>query len=278
MGRPTNASIFLRHVREAGGTIGNVSLQRSLAWPEDRYWSVHAELLDAGVIASGRGRGGSVILVVPETDEHVQRAVNALPETEAESVWAELREAVGETSAVEQVRELDLYAPALKQLQKHWSQRKQLLHGAYEVTALQGRRDTGGNWSRPDVVGVGLRKFEYLPDRVMEVYTFEIKPEYDVSIKGVLEALAHREVATRAYVLYYVGTKPWDDFSEAQRIEQLAARHGVGVIVASDIDDLNGCWDERVSATRSGSDPEALDRFIKSTLSEETKSQIRRWF
>jgi hypothetical protein len=112
----------------------------------------------------------------------------------------------------------------------------------------------------------------------MEVYTFEIKPEYDVSIKGVLEALAHREVATRAYVLYYVGTKPWDDFSEAQRIEQLAARHGVGVIVASDIDDLNGCWDERVSATRSGSDPEALDRFIKSTLSEETKSQIRRWF
>jgi hypothetical protein len=278
MARPTNASIFLRNIREAGGTMGNGALQKALGWPQERYWAVHRDLVDAGVIVAGRGRGGSVILVVPETIEDARLSASSLPKAEIAAVSQELVEATQAAEQQPEIRELDLYGPALTQLRNHWSNRKQLLHGAYEITALQGRRDTGGSWSRPDIVGAGLRKFEYLPDRVMEVYTFEVKAEYDVSIKGVLEALAHREAATRAYVVYHIGRKPWDEYAEAQRIELLAARHGVGVIAASDINDLNGCWDERVTAVRSSSDPEALDRFIKSTLTDDTKSLIRKWF
>lgn len=278
MARPTNASIFLKQVKEAGGRIGNRSLQTQLGWSDDRYWKIHEELVDAGLIARGRGQGGSVILVVPESPNEAAQSASSLPKAEAEGVTQILAEASAEASEHQETRELDLYEPALKQLRKHWSSRNQLLHGLYEITALQGRRDTGGSWSRPDIVGVALRKFEYIPDRLIELYTFELKAEYDVSIKGVLEALSHRESATRSYVIYHTGGRDWDDFAEAQRIEQLAARHGVGVIVASKIDDFTSCWEERVTAVRSSSDPEALDRFIKMTLPEDAKSQIRKWF
>jgi len=275
MSRPTNASIFIRNLRECGGRAGNPALRSRLNWDEKKYWSVHQELVEAGLIAKGRGQGGTVILVVPDSIEGAQHAAGTLSKSDASAVSEELVQAVEVTSRTE-TRELDLYEPALEQLRKHWPTDKQLLYAVFEITALQGRRDTGGSWSRPDIVGVGLRKFEYLPDRVVEVYSFEIKAEYDVSIKGVLEALAHREAATRSYVIYHTGGKAWDDFAEAQRIEQLAARHGVGVIVAADISSFSEGWDERVSASRSASDPEALDRFIRLTLTEETRGEIRR--
>jgi len=278
MARPTNASRFLGYVREAGGKIGNGALLKLLGLSEDKYWALHQDLIDAGLIARGRGQGGTVLLVVPESIEEAKQSAAALPKAELEAVSEVLVEASEEAALQPEIKELDLYKPALAELSKNWAKRKQLLHAVYEITALQGRRDTGGSWSRPDLVAVGLRKFEYLPDRVLEIYSFEIKAENDLSIKGVLEALAHREASTRAYVIYHTGGKPWDDVPEAQRIEQLAARHGVGVIVASDINDFKDCWDERVTATRSGSDPEVLDRFIKVTLSEDAKSQIRKWF
>lgn len=251
---------------------------RSLGWTEKQYWSVHESLIDSGLIARGRGKGGTVILVVPETDKDAVHFAASLPRKESEAVFQELEMATAEAAERQETSEKDLYKPALIELKRHWAPRNQLLHCAFEVTASQGRRDTGGNWSRPDIVGVGLRKFEYLPDRVVEVYSFELKAEYDITIKGVLEALAHRESATRSYVVYHTGGRAWDDFPEVQRIEQLASRHGVGVIVASKIDDFNDSWDERVVAPRSSADPESLDRFIKSTLNEDTKSQIRKWF
>lgn len=278
MARPTYSSIFIRRLRECGGRSSNVTLQKNLEWPEDRYWNVHTELLDAGLIVKGRGYGGTVILVVPDDAQEARLSAAALPLKEIASVTEELVEASNEAAAQPETREIDLYKPTLAQLQKNWPQDKKLLHGVFEITASQGRRETGGSWSRPDLVAVGLRKFEYLPDRVLEIYSFEVKAEYDVSIKGVLEALAHREASTRAYVVFHTNGKEWDDFPEAQRIEQLAARHGVGVIVASDISNFDDGWDERVTATRSNADPEVLDSFIKRTLKEDTKSQIRRWF
>lgn len=185
MARPTNASIFLRKVREAGGRIGNGALSRALGWPEERYWAVHQELIDTGLIERGRGQGGTVILVVPESVEQAEQSAAALPKAESVAVKEELVQASADAALEREeepeVREIDLYKPALEQLRKNWTQRKQLLHGIYEITAAQGRRDTGGSWSRPDIVAVGLRKFEYIPDRVLEVYSFEIKAEYDVS-------------------------------------------------------------------------------------------------
>jgi hypothetical protein len=173
-------------------------------------------------------------------------------------------------------RELTLYDPAVKQLQKSWQRRRQLDQCHCETTAQQGRRDTGGSWSRPDITAVGYKKYEYIPDKILEVFTFELKAAYDVSIKGVMEALAHREAATRSYVIYYTADRDFDAFPEASRIEELAARHGIGVIAASDIENFD-TWEEVTTAKRSTPDPDNLETFIKRTLSEDARSKLRKW-
>lgn len=107
---------------------------------------------------------------------------------------------------------------------------------------MQGRRETGGSWSRPDVTVVGVKKYEFLPDRLLEVFSFEVKASYDVSIKGVLEALAHREAATRSYVIYHTDGRDLGEFPEALRIEELAVRHGIGVFAAKGFQKLGGSY------------------------------------
>jgi type I restriction enzyme M protein len=53
---------FTEILQELGGSSGNGRLRETLGWQEETYWNVHAELLEEGLISTGRGRGGSVIL------------------------------------------------------------------------------------------------------------------------------------------------------------------------------------------------------------------------
>jgi hypothetical protein len=230
-----------------------------------KYWKIHQENFESGNIEKGRGRGGTVILV------------NELNPVAAGSVAAEPSPTKMAGLDGVAARESDLYQPSLDQLQKHWAVRRQLDQCHCEITAMQGRRETGGSWTRPDITVAGHKKYEYLPQEVLEIFTFEVKPEWDVSIKGVMEALAHREAATRSYVIYSTGKHSFDEFPEASRIEEIAARHGVGVLVAHDIADFD-TWEEVTGAVRGNPDPDALETFIKRTLSEEGKSKLRKWF
>ena len=173
--------------------------------------------------------------------------------------------------------ELALYAPIKKQLETHWASRTRLHDCHCEIVALQGRRETGGSWSRPDLCVLGARTYEYFPGRTFELYTFEIKNSNDVTIKGVLEALAHREAATRSYVLYYTAGEDFFSYPESSRIMELASRHGIGVIAAYKLDDIN-TWEELVPAQPANSEPEAINTFIGRSLSEEAKGKLRLWF
>ncbi len=92
-----------------------------------------------------------------------------------------------------------------------------------------------------------------------------------------MEALAHREAATRSFVIYHTAGKDFVTFPEAERIQELAAKHGVGVYVAKDINDFNQRA-ELVPARRGTPDPESVDTFIKRTLSDDAKTKLRRWF
>ncbi len=63
MARPSiteDRRTFITALRRVGDMIGNKSFREQLAWKEDRYWKVHAVLLESGQIVRGRGRGGSV--------------------------------------------------------------------------------------------------------------------------------------------------------------------------------------------------------------------------
>jgi hypothetical protein len=60
------ATALLARLRELGGSSGNQSIREALGWDEAVYASVRQVLLDKGLVAAGRGRGGSLRL--PEAD------------------------------------------------------------------------------------------------------------------------------------------------------------------------------------------------------------------
>ncbi|WP_298160396.1 hypothetical protein [Brevundimonas sp.] len=268
MARPTFRDSFVRALEAAGGRASNTALRATLDWPEDRYWKIHSELFDDAVIEKGRGYGGTVILATNQAEEVAPQAV-----VETTTVVAT---AVTET-AIAYARELDLYEPARKAIDTHWAQRRQLDNSHCEITAMQGRRETGGSWTRPDLIVIGSRKYEFLPQKIFELVSFEVKPASDVSIKGVMEALAHREAATRSYVLYHTDGEEFSTFPEYTRITDLAAKHGIGVYSARDIADFDQ-WAEVVPAQLANPDPEVVDTFLRRTLSDEGKTKLRKWF
>lgn len=266
MARIPDVDKFLNRVQAEGGRITNKNLQEALGWNDDKYWRIHQQLFEAGSIEKGRGYSGMVILVSEED-----------PIAAADVAAAEAIDPVLALTDTVAVREAALYAPALDQLHENWRNQRQLDQCHCEITALQGRRDTGGSWSRPDLTVVGYKKYEFLPDKLLEVFSFEVKASYDVSIKGVLEALAHKESATRSYVIYHTDGRDLDQFPEALRIEELAVRHGIGVYAAKDINDFKS-WVEVTAAPRATPDPDTLDTFLKRSLSEEAKTLLRKWF
>lgn len=268
MARPKDSTTFLNMLTNCGGRASNAGLQSHLKWPDEKYWKIHGELFDAGQIEKGRGYSGTVIAVPTKFTE----SVNDQSLTEEISVGAQSPREV----EIEPLKEDKLYAPAQKQLTDNWSVRHGLDSTHVENIAKQGRRETGGSWSRPDLALVALKTFEYLPDRIFEIHTFEIKASYEVTVKGVMEALSHREAATRSYVIYHTNGLDLSDYPEATRIENLAIKHGIGVFAAKDISDFNE-WAELVPAMRSTPDPDDMETFIKRSLSEEAKSKIRKW-
>ena len=137
-------------------------------------------------------------------------------------------ELVGE-AALAYVHEADLYPDIQKTLEAFWAKERQIEPLAVEITAAQGRKATGGRWTRPDLVSVAVRTYRHLPGKYMEVVTFEVKPSDAITVTAVYEALAHLRSATHAYVIYHVP----DDVAESvgQVIEEarkVGRAHGVG--------------------------------------------------
>jgi hypothetical protein len=111
----------------SGESVGNITLLDQLQWPEATYWRVRNRLIDSGRLTKGRGRGGSVRKVTQ-------------PTTTATRLESESR-----------TTETDLYAPVLKTIKSHWVKDYRIRDFVAEITAYQGRRETGGKWSRPDI-------------------------------------------------------------------------------------------------------------------------------
>jgi len=248
-----------------GALRGNKSLRIELGCSEDEYWAARDALLEAGEVAKGRGKGGSVRRVIVEADRDVE------PEAEAEQV----REVFA--------REKDLYAPMLDVVATTWSKERggsgdgQELTRA-QITGYQGRRRTGGVWSRPDLVCVRCNRWRHVPGPHMEVITFEVKPDGILDIRAVYEALAHRRVGTHAYALFHVpdGGASSEWVSILDEVVRVARLHGVGVVVADDPHDFD-TWEELVEAERSEPDPATLEEFITTQLSPEIQAAIASW-
>jgi hypothetical protein len=249
---PSLEEQLLAGVPADGTSVGNKALREQLGWDEDTYWKVRNQSIAGGRLEKGRGKGGSVKRVV------ASEALEAIAE-QADEVADEARE-LYEVEA-------QLYEPMRDVIANAWAKSRGITPTTVEITARQGKRDTGGRWTRPDIVSVAVQTFPHLPGKFIEVVTFEIKPSDDIDVIAVYEALAHRRSATHAYVVLHVPVT--DEQRLAVRIDELASvarSHGVGVIVASDPADYD-TWDERESAERVEPDPARLDQFIASQLS-----------
>jgi hypothetical protein len=257
---------LLANVPEDGTAIGNVTLKQKLGWPDEKYWAVRDSLIVGEHLLLGRGRGGSVrrAPLVHEAEVPQQAEAEELPE-------------VAVAKAEQKKRESDLYEPAIRVLDTKWSRDLLLEQFFVQRTAAQGRRETGGTWTRPDIVAIYVASYQYLPSKILDVVTFEIKPVETADVTCVYEALAHLKAATQAFVLIAAPDPNQANIARVlEAIAEEAGRHGIGLIVARDITDYD-TWEFRVDAVRREPDPANVDEFIETQISEANKQRLRKW-
>lgn len=233
---------LLAGVPNDGSSIGNVTLRNSLRWDRTRYFAVRNSLVDADVLMRGGGRGGSV-----------------------------RRTAIDPDPPVIYRREIELYPLMCPVIEHDWAAERGVAPIAVVQTGLQGRADTGGTWTRPDITCVAMRTFPYVPGTYLDIATFEVKRVAALDVRAVFEAVAHRRAATEAYLLVYT---PFGAAEAALRdVMEVAAEHGVGVTTADDPGEFD-TWDQHVPAKRFPTDPAMLDEFIRRQLPPEYKERI----
>ena len=237
------------------GPIGNGALRYKLGWDEDRYWYIRNRLLQVGVLVTGRGRGGSVLRVVPVVSSDAERLGTVAP----------------------RIAEKDLYDPIVFTIRSHWVPDHQIQDFVIDCTAQQGRRDTGGKWTRPDITLASCNTYKFVPGKQVELNTFEIKTYDGLDVTAVYEALSHRRAAHYSYVLAYVPESERAVLkSLLHRVRGDADEHGVGFIVVAEAADYE-TWDFEVEPSRNDPDPADLDNFIRNQTSEEFKDSILSW-
>ncbi len=241
----------------SGEPTGNTSARRKLSLTKSRYARARQGLLDKQLVLKAPGQGGA-LRRAPVTEG------SELSATDGGSVPT-IRPRVAETA---------LYGPIRETLDKEWADDRGFHSLVIEETAHQGRRRTGGSWTRPDLVAIGTKTFKHVPHQQFEVVTFEVKPMEQLNAVAVFEALAHRRASTHSYVLVElrdVLAAAYD--KEVETLKKAANDHGIGVITFGDPSDYE-TWNEEVPAHRSETPPELLNEFIETQISQPGQAAI----
>lgn len=249
MARTTDSEILLDKIPENGETIGNVTLLSKLKkWDEQKYWKIRAELINNGMIALGKGKGGSVYRLQPtKIDEKLTQD--------------------------DYKKEKALYTPFHKVISKNYVLDKGIKNFISQITANQGKKSTGGKWTRPDVVIVSVNAYPYLPSKFLDIITFEIKMENDFNVTGVFETAAHSKYATKSYYCVFLPNGWKDKSPEYDRIKSECERFKIGLIYFEDPKDY-ATYDILVEPNRRIPDPFDMDEFISLQIEEKYKKKI----
>lgn len=261
-------TVMLGLIPSDGTRIGNITLRdqflnhaRTKPGFEDitdeDYWFVRNDLIDRGLIEKGRGKGGSVRLLPKDAAPGASEGKATEPETLA---------------ALAAGRELDLYEPLHDTLTSYWVKEVGIKYFVSSITAQQGRRFTGGKWTRPDISLVAVRVYPFIPGRSVEVITFEVKPKDYFGVDGAYEAAAFTAFAQRSYLAVHISEEP-EDNSDYDRLRQECERFGIGLITFTDPADA-ATLEEVVSPRLHSPEPAETSRFINRQIPAEQKQEL----
>ncbi|MBY6540037.1 hypothetical protein HQ325_15280 [Rhodococcus sp. BP-349] len=245
-----------------GRGIGNMTLKAELRWSQKKYWLVRDLLVDKQLARRGHGRGGSL------------RRMVASAALEGEAAGLTESGVLAMPTNVSTIREADLYEPLLEVLRNEWGKDARSVPLRADNVAQGGSKPTGGRWTRPDLLAVQVKTYEYVPGKFLEVAVFEVKPSDQIDVTAVYEALAQRRAATHAYVVLHVPAFLEEALAEqVTTVVAVARAHGVGVVTFADPADYDS-WETLADAERVEPDPERLDDFIRVQLPPDTRTAI----
>ena len=90
------------------------------------------------------------------------------------------------------------------------------------------KKRASGKWSRPDVTLVQVNSYDYLPQPVLELTTFEVKKFADAEdMRSVFETAAH---SRWAHFSYLVAEVPHPDYEFPERFVSELERFNLGLI------------------------------------------------
>jgi hypothetical protein len=234
-----------------GDFVGNTTLQRRSKLG-NRYWKVRKELVSGGFLTRGKGRGGSVARLITETDA---------PPVAAKRGKFFVR------------RESELYEPVKEWLTKAWG--KGVDDGDFFEVRITGtakrKRRASGQWSRPDVTVVQVNSYDYLPQPVLEVSTFEIKRFRDAeNIRPVYETAAH---SRWAHFSYLVAEVPSGDYEFPDRFMSELERFKLGLILMWKDKDGWHFEEEEYETDRLNPEPEELNVLLKGFFQDKKRER-----
>ncbi|MFI7578684.1 hypothetical protein [Micromonospora sp. NPDC049497] len=163
--------------------------------------------------------------------------------------------------------EFALYEPMRRMIAHDWAKDHRREPLAVEITALQGRRATGGIWSRPDIVSVEVRTSPTCPES-----TSKLPPSRSrrptLSTSKPCTRRSRTAAPPLTPMLLQVPADQADNLGDnVADVAEAERAHGVGVVPAADPADYD-TWEEREEAPRIEPDPERLNTFVAIQLSD----------
>lgn len=252
MPRTPDADYFLNKLPDDGSPIGNISFMAKLGWEHkpDKYWEIRDQLLAENLIGVGRGKGGSVFQIIQADQE--------------EKVQKEIEETITSNISNDYSVESDLYNDFQATLLKNYIKALSKANFISEITAAQGSRSTGGVWTRPDIVVITVDEFQFIPGKVFNIFSFELKHTTGVNIYSVYEAAAHSRFANYSFLCGYL-PNGFPETEEYERILRECERLGIGLVIFKDPKDYS-TFEFLIDAYRHTPEPSIQETFIRSQI------------
>lgn len=230
--------------------------------PTDEYWAAEQGLVDTQRIQRRRGRNGGIYYLPPAVADAAPR-VEAGPQE-------------GGAAVQDRGLEQQYYTPVLREILAHWTEQPGFTHVFAHITAGQGRRQTGGRWSRPDIVICTVSDWHFSSRPEGDIRTIEVKRFEALDVLAVYEAVSHKSRAHYSYLLIvnYPREPNDDQKADMEGVLAVAGKHGIGVITAVDADNW-ATWEFELDASKSDADNQAIHQMLLDQVPPEVRDPFR---